>query len=87
MKQAAAKTTNSRSVKSQSVLATIGMDFLDTTWRIAVPVVALTLLGIFIDRRFDTAPGITLVMAVTGFVIAGLLVKRQLSRAEQAEVK
>lgn len=52
--------------------------FADTTWRIAVPVVGLTLVGIYIDKHAGTKPWVTLAGSILGFVIAGLLIKRQI---------
>jgi F0F1-type ATP synthase assembly protein I len=53
--------------------------FADTTWRIAVPVVGLTLIGIYIDKHHGTKPWLTLAGSIVGFIIAGLLVKRQIA--------
>jgi F0F1-type ATP synthase assembly protein I len=52
--------------------------FADTTWRIAVPVIGLTLIGIYIDKNHGTKPWLTLLGSVIGFIIAALLVKRQI---------
>jgi F0F1-type ATP synthase assembly protein I len=86
MKQeAAAKTTHSPSVDRTAVLGSIGTDLLDTTWRIAVPVVFFAVGGIIADRHFHTAPWITLMATVFGFIIAGLLLKRQLAALEKRD--
>lgn len=60
-------------------IATIALDFLDTTWRIAVPVVLFAGIGIFVDIKAHTKPWLTLLGLVIGFVFAGLLLKKQLS--------
>jgi F0F1-type ATP synthase assembly protein I len=87
MNQAADKTTHSPSGKNPSALGAFGMDFLDTAWRIAVPVIVFTVLGIVADRTFGTAPFITFPAVVVGFVFSGLLVKRQLKVLEEREEK
>lgn len=75
------------SASSASTLGTLGLDFLDTTWRIAVPVLLFAIIGIFADKKLETAPWLTLLGVVIGFVGAGLLVKKQLSAALAAEDK
>lgn len=85
MNQAADKTTRSSSGKNPSALGAFGMDFLDTAWRIAVPVIIFTVAGIAADRSFNTAPWCTFPAVVIGFVTAGWLVKRQLAVLEQKE--
>lgn len=77
--KAAAKTTNSTIGKKSFSLKTLGADFLDTTWRIAVPVVLCAAGGIAADRSWGTAPWLTLLGMVAGFGVAGWLLKRQLS--------
>lgn len=57
------------------------LDFVDTAWRIAIPVVLFAGAGIFIDKKVGSEPWITLLGVVVGFVVAGLLVKQQLMAA------
>ena len=67
---------------------TVGMmarDYLDVTWRIAVPVVMLTLVGIWLDKTLGSKPWLTLLGALIGFVIAGFLIKRLLADSEAQE--
>lgn len=80
MKKAAAHPThiNSRTPAPFTV-GSVGLQFLDTTWRIAVPVVIFVVLGIIADRSFGTKPWVTLAGAVLGFVAAGWLVKREIA--------
>lgn len=60
----------------------IGRELLDTTWRIAVPVLLFAGVGIVADRHFGTKPWVTLSGVVVGFVFATLLVKQQLGASE-----
>ena len=89
MKQAAAHTTTKspRGVDRTTALSTIGKDLLDTAWRMAVPVIVFAVLGIVLDKSFNTAPWLTLVFTAVGFVFAGLLVKKQLAAVEERERK
>jgi F0F1-type ATP synthase assembly protein I len=65
----------------------LALTFLDTTWRIAAPVILFTVLGILADRKFGSKPWITLLCVIIGFVFAVLLVKRQLEAVQKAEDK
>lgn len=86
MKQAADHTTTSTPGGNVSFAAGIvGMTFLDTTWRIAVPVLVFAGVGIFADLKLGTKPWITLAAVVAGFVIAGWLVKKQIEAVEREE--
>lgn len=86
-KAAAPTTTSSPRAKDTSALGTLGLDLLDTTWRIAVPVILLAVGGILLDRTLNTAPWITLLGVVIGFGIAALLVKKQLAAVEAREAQ
>ena len=88
MKKAAAHpTTKSPSGNDHFSLSTVALDLLDTTWRIAIPVVLFAGAGIFIDTKLDAAPWVTLLGTAAGFVLAGLLLKRQLAAVEREDSK
>lgn len=55
--------------------------FLDTSWRVAVPILALSLLGHWLDTKQDTTPLFTLVGFFSSLVLAVYLVYRQLKFA------
>jgi hypothetical protein len=57
------------------LLMTIG----DTTWRMFVPSVGFTLLGVWADLQLDTKPWLMVVGIVVGCTGAALLVKKQIS--------
>ena len=81
MKKAPAHTTsNAVSVQPSFGLGSLGVQFLDTTWRMATPVILLAALGIWLDRHFKTKPWLTLALVVAGFGVAVWLVKLQLDR-------
>jgi hypothetical protein len=81
MKKAAPHTTsNAVSVQPSFGLGSLGVQFLDTTWRMATPVLLLTLAGIWCDKRWGTKPWLTLVSVLLGFGVAAWLVKLQLDR-------
>ena len=61
-----------------SILATIG----DTTWRMFVPSVGFTLLGVWADAQLGTKPWLMVVGIVVGCTGAALLVKKQISGIE-----
>ncbi|HEX8762907.1 MAG TPA: AtpZ/AtpI family protein [Candidatus Saccharimonadales bacterium] len=86
MKKAAAHpTTKSTSGNDRFSLGSLALDFLDTTWRIAVPVVIFAVLGIVADKRFGSMPWLTLLGMVIGFIFAGMLLKKQLEAANKQD--
>ncbi len=89
MKKAAAHpTTKSPSGNADHFsLGSLAIDFMDTAWRIAVPVILFAGLGIFIDIKLESKPWVTLLGTVIGLVFAGLLVKRQLTAVAEREDK
>ena len=81
MKKAATHTTsNAVSVQPGFGLGSLGVQFLDTTWRMATPVLILAAFGIWLDRHFGTKPWLTLTAVLAGFGVAVWLVKLQLDR-------
>lgn len=61
------------------ILGTIG----DTTWRMFVPSIGFTLLGVWADSAFDTKPWLMVVGIAVGVAGAVLLVKKQLDGLKQ----
>lgn len=54
----------------------------DTTWRIFVPVTLFVGLGLWFDLTHSaTKPWVTVAGLIVGFILAGLLINRQLRRA------
>ena len=52
----------------------------DTTWRMFVPSVGFTLLGVWADSQTDTKPWLMVAGIIVGAASAYLLVSRQIGR-------
>ncbi len=63
----------------------IARELADVTWRLGVPVIGLSLLGIVADKSWGTKPWLTLLGTAIGFVVAGKLVSLQLARVNSEE--
>lgn len=61
------------------LLGTIG----DTTWRMFVPTIGLTILGLFIDKQLLTTPWIMIAGIIIGTVLAAGLVRRQIKKVNE----
>ena len=85
MKKAADKTTQDRNGKNNFTVGRLALDFANTTWRIAIPVLIFAGGGLYVDRQLESAPWLTLLGMVIGFIIAGMLIKKQLADVELAE--
>lgn len=53
------------------------MTIADTTWRMFVPSIGCTFLGIWGDSELGTSPWLLFTGVVVGFVLAGLAVRSQ----------
>lgn len=60
------------------LLGTIG----DTTWRMFVPTIGLTVAGLFADKQLRTKPWIMIVSMGVGVVLAWLLVRDQIKKVK-----
>lgn len=78
-------TTKEPSGSSHITLGTLASDLLDTTWRIAIPVIIAAGVGIFIDIKLGSQPWCTLLGMVVGFAAAGYLLKLQLNAVERKD--
>lgn len=82
MKKAAAivtdRTPASQASSKPAEKLHVGRELLDTTWRIAVPVLFLAAVGILGDKVLGSKPWLTLLGAAFGFLVATQLIKRQI---------
>ncbi len=87
MNKAADSTTQPPREPAPVPLGTIALDLMNTAWRIAVPVLLFSVGGIFADKHIDTAPWLTLLGLVVGFIFAALLIKQQIVTVNKREAK
>lgn len=50
----------------------------DTTWRMFVPIIGGTVLGVWGDRSYGSKPWLTIAGIIIGIIVAGYLVRQQL---------
>lgn len=74
--------TPSEPPNQSTVLLLLGT-IADTTWRMFIPIVGLLLLGVWVDRTYDTLPWATIGLTVIGIAIAAELVRRQLTQVNK----
>lgn len=55
----------------------------DTTWRMFIPTISLTIAGVYGDKALSTKPWLTVAGIILGATIAGLLVTRQLKKVNK----
>jgi hypothetical protein len=67
----------------QSTVVLLLGDIGDTTWRMFVPTVGLTVLGLLADKWLHTTPWLMSAGIVIGAGIAYLLVRRQIKKVKQ----
>lgn len=60
------------------VFSTVG----DTTWRLFVPTIGGTLLGLWADKSWNTTPWLTILGIILGSAIAIALVRAQLKKVK-----
>ena len=54
----------------------------DTTWRLFVPLVGATILGLWIDRQIGTKPWLMIIAMILGATTAYLLVRTQIKKVK-----
>lgn len=54
--------------------------FGDTTWRMFVPTIGFMTAGFYADKEYGTFPWLFIAGLIVGSVIAGYLIKQQLSK-------
>jgi len=59
----------------------IAVQLLDTGWRVALPIILLTYLGMRLDRYWNTTPSFVLIGLFLSLATAVTLVYRQIHRA------
>lgn len=81
MKEAAAKTTKPSKSPSDFDGRLVALQLLDTTWRVALPILLLSWLGFKLDQHWHTKPIFILIGFFVSLIMAFLLVYRQVKSA------
>lgn len=81
MKEAAGKTTKGSKSPSDFDGRLVALQLLDTTWRVALPILLLSWLGNKLDHHWNTKPTFTLIGFFLSLIMAVLLVYRQVKAA------
>jgi hypothetical protein len=55
----------------------------DTTWRLFIPSIGLTIAGLLLDKQFGTTPWLLIAGTILGITIAILLIRAQLKKVEK----
>jgi hypothetical protein len=55
----------------------------DTTWRMFVPIIGMTVLGLLVDKWLHTTPWIMVVTMIIGVFLAAILVKNQIKKVRK----
>lgn len=74
--------TRTEPPKQSTVLLLLGT-IADTTWRMFIPIVGLLLVGLWIDKRFNTLPWALIGLTLVGVLIASALVRNQLKNVNK----
>lgn len=85
MNMANPKTSDADTVSAPSsttVLLLVGT-VADTTWRLFVPTIGGTILGIWLDHTFDTRPWATVVCVIIGTAISLGLIYLQIRKVQK----
>lgn len=84
MNKAAAKQTTTKRGETPTPSVDgkfIALQFLDTGWRVTIPIVLFSYIGIQMDKRIRTSPLYTLIGLFLSLLLATWLVYRQIKSA------
>lgn len=76
--------SNHKSTDRSAVVLML-MDIADTTWRMFIPTLSLSIVGMLLDDTYNTGPWLAATGALSGAVVAGLLIKKQFSKLKNID--
>ena len=83
MKSSPDSTDNVPAPPEQSTVILLLKDTGDTTWRMFVPSIGFTLLGVWLDGQLSTKPWLMIIGIGVGCLLAFVLVYRQLAAVKR----
>lgn len=72
------KTSGKNADGSKSDANLLFNTILDTTWRVFVPTIGGTFIGVGVDKLLNIAPLATMLFILGGFAVSGILIAMQL---------
>jgi F0F1-type ATP synthase assembly protein I len=66
--------SDDKKTPSERPSAVVFMTIADTTWRMFIPSIGLTLLGVWCDQRWHTTPWLMFAGIILGMIVAALAV-------------
>ena len=76
---------NKTPLPSSENVITLFLTLADTTWRLFVPTILGTILGLVVDTHYNTKPLLTITGVICGTILAAYLVYRQLQGVENSK--
>lgn len=73
---------DSAKVPNRSTALLLFSTLVDTTWRLFVPPIGLTVLGVIGDNHWSTKPWLTVIGVIAGTVLAFVLTFQQLKKVK-----
>lgn len=77
MQGASPKNSDGQKTPPESSSTVVLMTIADTTWRMFVPSIGCTLLGVWLDSKWDTSPWLLFAGVILGFLVAAFAVWQQ----------
>lgn len=68
---------------NKSTVILLLMTMADTTWRMFLPIIGLTIIGLLADKWLHSTPWIMIIAMAIGIALAALLVRQQLQRVKK----
>lgn len=68
---------------SASTVVLLLLTIADTTWRLFIPSVGFTIIGLVLDKQLNTTPWVMISSIILGTGVAILLVRKQLKKVDK----
>lgn len=76
------KKGDERSLPPKNSTVLLLLTIADTTWRLFIPAVGLTIVGLLLDKQLGTKPWAMILGIVLGITVAMLLVRSQMKKVK-----
>lgn len=83
MSTSSKQTDNTPTPPEESTVILLLRPIADTTWRMFVPTIGMTLIGLFCDTQLGTKPWLTIAGIILGVIVTAVLLWRQFKQLEK----